>query len=391
MVRPSATRFRESPDVTQPSIPFVDLQAQYRRIKPAVDARIQTVLDHGRFILGPEVAEFEAALAKASGAAHVVGVSSGTDALRIPLMAENVGAGDAVFLPGFTYTATAEVPVTLGATPVFVDVDRHSYNLDAAALDRAVEQVKRDGKLRPRAVIAVDLFGLPADYPALSAVCQRHGLLLIEDAAQSFGSRQGTAFVGALAPVAATSFFPAKPLGCYGDGGAIFCDSAERAALYRSIRFHGMGSNPYDMVRIGINGRLDTIQAAVLLAKLEVFDEETEKRRAVAARYDAALRGRVTLPPTAPGTALAYYCILVEDRDRVQAALQREGIPTAIYYPKPMHFQEAYAQWSAGPGSLPVSERLCGQILALPFHPYLDEATQGRIVAALMRAIAKAA
>ncbi len=377
--------------MTQPAIPFVDLQAQYRRIKPSVDARIQKVLDHGRFILGPEVAELEAALAKATGAAHCIGVSSGTDALRIPLMAENVGPGDAVFLPGFTYTATAEVPVTVGAAPVFVDVEPHSYNIDPAALERAIEQVKREGRLRPRAVIAVDLFGLPADYPALGAVCQRHGLLLIEDAAQSFGSRQGNKIVGALAPVAATSFFPAKPLGCYGDGGAIFCDSAERAALYRSIRFHGMGSNPYDMVRIGLNGRLDTIQAAVLLAKLEVFDDETEKRRAVAARYDAALKGRVALPPTAPGTALAYYCILVEDRDRVQQALQREAIPTAIYYPKPVHFQPAYAEWNPGPGALPVSERLSGQILALPFHPYLDEATQARIVAALTRALAKAA
>jgi dTDP-4-amino-4,6-dideoxygalactose transaminase len=377
--------------VTHPPIPFIDLQAQYRRIKSSVDARIAKVLASSRFILGPEVAELEAALAKLVGVAHAVGVSSGTDALRIPLMADNVGPRDAVFLPSFTYSATAEVPVTLGASPVFVDVEPATYNLDPAALERAVLAVRAAGKLRPRAVIAVDLFGLPADYPAIGAICQRHDLLLIEDAAQSFGSRQGNRMVGALAPIAATSFYPGKPFGCYGDGGAIFTDDPERAALYKSIRFHGMGSHPYDVVRIGLNGRLDTIQAAVLLAKLEVFDDEARRRAAVAARYDAAFRGRVTLPPRAEGTALAYYCILVDDRDKVAAALQREGVPTAIYYPKPLHLQPAYAQYGEAAGSLPVSEALCERILALPFHPYLEEPVQARIVDTLLGTLARAA
>jgi len=378
-------------NVTHAPIPFIDLQAQYRRIKSSVDARIAKVLASSRFILGPEVAELEAALAKFAGTAHAVGVSSGTDALRIPLMADNVGPGDAVFLPSFTYSATAEVPVTMGATPVFVDVEPATYNLDPAALEHAVRAVEEAGKLRPRAVLAVDLFGLPADYPAISAVCQRHDMLLIEDAAQSFGSRQGNRMVGALAPVAATSFYPGKPLGCYGDGGAIFTDDAERAALYKSIRFHGMGSHPYDVVRIGLNGRLDTIQAAVLLSKLEVFEDEARRRAAIAARYDAALRGRVTLPPRTEGTELAYYCILIDERDKVAAALQREGIPTAIYYPKPLHLQVAYAAFGAGVGSLPVSEALCGRILALPFHAYLEEAVQARIVDTLIGTLARAA
>jgi dTDP-4-amino-4,6-dideoxygalactose transaminase len=259
------------------------------------------------------------------------------------------------------------------------------------ALNAAVRKVKQEGKLRPRAVLAVDLFGLPADYPAISAICQRHDMLLIEDAAQSFGSRQGNRMVGALASIAATSFYPGKPLGCYGDGGAIFTDDAARAALYKSIRFHGMGSHPYDVVRIGINGRLDTIQAAVLLAKLEVFEDEARRRAAVAARYDAALRGRVGLPPRTEGTELAYYCILIDDRDKVAAALQREGIPTAIYYPKPLHLQVAYAAYGEGVGSLPVSEALCGRILALPFHAYLDEPVQARIVDTLIGALARAA
>jgi UDP-2-acetamido-2-deoxy-ribo-hexuluronate aminotransferase len=377
--------------VTQPSIPFIDLQAQDRRIKASVDARIAKVLASSRFILGPEVAELEAALSRLVGVAHAVGVSSGTDALRIPLMADNVGPGDAVFLPSFTYSATAEVPVTMGAAPVFIDVEPATYNLDPAALERAIARVKAEGRLRPRAVIAVDLFGLPADYPAIGEVCRRHDLLLIEDAAQSFGSRQGNRMVGALAPIAATSFYPGKPLGCYGDGGAIFTDDAERAALYKSIRFHGMGSHPYDVVRIGLNGRLDTIQAAVLLSKLEVFVDETRRRAAVAARYDAAFRGRVILPPTAEGTALAYYCILVDDRDKVAAALQRGGIPTMIYYPKPLHLQVAYEQYGAGPGSMPVSESLCGRILALPFHAYLEEAAQARIIDTLIGALARAA
>lgn len=372
-------------------IPFVDLQAQYARIKTDVDARIAKVLTHQRFILGPEVTELEAALAKFSGVAHAVGVSSGTDALKIPLMAENIGAGDAVFLPAFTYTATAEVPVSLGATPVFVDVDPKTYNLDPMALEAAIARVRREGKLKPRAVMAVDLFGLPAEYPRIGEICGAENLFLLADAAQSFGAAQGNARVGALAPVSGTSFFPAKTLGCYGDGGAIFTDSAERAAIYKSIRFHGTGSDLYDVVRVGLNGRLDTIQAAVLLAKLAIFEDEIRARAAAAARYDAALAGKVVLPPRAEGIVWAYYCIQVERRDAVRAALSAAGVPTAIYYPQPLHFQTAYKHYDKGAGAHPVAERLCQKMLALPLHPYLDAGTQDRIIVALLDALKVAA
>jgi dTDP-4-amino-4,6-dideoxygalactose transaminase len=373
-------------------IPFVDLQAQYRRIRPSVDARIHKVLEHGKFILGPEVGELEQALTRFTGAAHCVAVASGTEALRLPMMAEGIGPGDAVFMPAFTFTATAEVPVAQGAEPVFVDVSEATYNIDLASLSAAIEAVRREGRLRPRAVVPVDLFGLPADYDGLSELCRRHNLLLIADAAQSLGARRGNRRVGALAPITATSFFPAKPLGGYGDGGAIFTEDAALAEIYRSIRVHGAGGDRYDIVRIGTNARLDTLQAAVLLAKLEIFEDEIEARERIARSYDRLLDPRITRPPRQPDSlsAWAQYCVLLDDRDAVAKALAAEGIPTAIYYPRPMHLQTAYARFGRGAGSLPVSERLSGRILALPMHPYLDDATVARIADATNAAVAAA-
>ncbi len=372
-------------------LPFVDLKTQYARLKPSVDARIRRVLDHGQYVLGPEIDELEAALATFVGARHAVAVSSGTEALRIPLMAEDIGAGDAVFLPSFTFPATAEVVVAIGASPVFVDVREDSYNLDPTALDAAIRNVRQEGKLRPRAVIPVDLFGLPADYKTVNAIAQREGLFVLADAAQSYGAMRGNNRVGTLAAVTATSFFPAKPLGCYGDGGAILTDDAERSNVYRSIRMHGAGDDRYEIVRLGTNGRLDTLQAAILLAKLEVFADELEARERWATAYDRRLVGSVVRPPPRdPDTrsAWAQYCIQVDRRDEVRAKLAKQGVPTAIYYPKPLHFQPAYARFGGGAGSLPVSERICNKIMALPMHPYLDEPTIERVVSAVLEAVA---
>ena len=366
-------------------IPFVDLKAQYLRLKTEIDAAIATVLEHGRFILGPEVAEFERRLAAHCGAAHAVSCANGTDALQIALMAEGVGPGDAVFVPSFTFTATAEVVLLLGASPVFCDVDADDYNLDVAALDRRFAAIRREVRLRPPAVIAVDLFGLPADYVALNDLAAREKLFLLADAAQSFGATMNGVKVGRLAPVTATSFFPAKPLGCYGDGGALLTDDNERAARYRSIRVHGQGGGKYEIARVGLNSRLDTLQAALLLPKLAILDDEIAARERLAAHYDTALAGAATLPGRRPGqqSAWAQYTIQLDERDRVAAALQAQGVPTAVYYPQPMHLQSAYAVYGAGPGSLPVSERLSARVLSLPMHPYLDDASAERICVAI--------
>lgn len=371
-------------------IPFVDLKTQYRHLKDAIDGRIQAVLDHGNFILGPEVGELEKALSGFCGAAHTVSCSSGTDALQMILMAHDIGPGDAVFMPGFTFTATAEVALLLGAEPVFVDVDGRDFNIDAESLAAAVETVHRAGRLRPRAIIAVDLFGLPADYGRLTRIAEQHGMLLIADAAQSFGASRDNRHVGTLAPATATSFFPAKPLGCYGDGGAIFVEDAEVAHRLRSIRAHGKGDDKYDIVRVGVNGRLDTLQAAILLAKLPAFRDELAAREAVARRYDALLADLVTVPLRHPGaqSAWAQYSILTPRRDLLADRLKAAGIPTAVYYPRPMHLQPAYSRFGGGPGSLPVSERLANEILSLPMHPYLDGETAERICGAIRTALA---
>jgi dTDP-4-amino-4,6-dideoxygalactose transaminase len=368
-------------------IQFLDLKAQQSRIGPRLRARLDAVLAHGQFVLGPEVAELEARLAEFCGAAHCVGVSSGTDALQIALMAEGIGRGAAVFLPAFTYTATAEVPLLLGATPVFVDVDPRTFQMDLAALEARVAEVRRAGTLRARAVIGVDLFGQPADWGGIRAIAE--DMFTLDDCAQSFGAALHGERLGHAADATATSFFPSKPLGAYGDGGALFTESAERAALYRSLRTHGEGSARYEVQRIGMNGRLDTMQAAVLLAKLEVFEAEIARREEIARVYDSALGNVVQTPLRVAGgkSAWAVYSVLFEDqaaRDAAQAALKAAGIASAIYYPRALHQQPAYAECHDGT-ALPVAEGLGRKILALPIHPDLTDA-QVRRVAAVLRA-----
>jgi dTDP-4-amino-4,6-dideoxygalactose transaminase len=375
-----------------PPIPFLDLRAQQARLGPALRARLDAVLAHGQYILGPEVAELEDRLAAFCGAAHCVTVSSGTDALQIAMMAEGIGRGDAVFLPAFTYTATAEVPLLLGATPVFVDVDPKTFQIDLAALHARIADVQRAGDLRPRAIIGVDLFGQPADWPGIAEIAAAHGMFTLDDCAQSFGAALGNQRLGRAADATATSFFPSKPLGAYGDGGALFTESAERAALYRSLRTHGEGTTRYEVLRIGMNGRLDTMQAAVLLAKLEVFEDEMARREAIARIYDDALADVVQTPARVPDgiSAWAVYAVLFKDaaaRDHAQAALKAAGIASAIYYPRALHQQPAYAGCHDG-ASLPVAESLGGRILALPIHPDLTDAQARRVAAVLSTAMA---
>ncbi len=338
--------------------------------------------------MGPEIAELEQKLADYCGVREVISCSSGTDALWLPLLARSVGPDDAVFLPSFTFTATAEAVALTGATPVFVDVQEHDFNVDPDSLVAAIADIDAKGELTPRGIISVDLFGQPADYPALRTVADRHDLWLLDDAAQSFGATHDGKKVGSLADVTATSFFPAKPLGCYGDGGAIFTDDADLAEIMRSIRVHGRGTGKYDNVRIGTNARLDTMQAAILLQKLSIFDDELTARDRVARRYRDGLADVVRVPVVRneATTAWAQYVIMTENRDRVQEALRRDGIPTQIYYPKPLHAQTAYGDYPIVPGGLPVSERLTKLVLALPMHPYLDEPTQDRIIAGVREA-----
>ncbi|MDT7952247.1 MAG: DegT/DnrJ/EryC1/StrS family aminotransferase [Acetobacteraceae bacterium] len=356
---------------------------------PHLRPRLEAVLAHCQFILGPEVAELEQRLAACCGAKHCIGVSSGTDALQIAMMAENIGPGDAVYLPAFTYTATAEVPLLLGATPVFVDVDPRTFQIDPAHLAQRIASTP--GHLRPRAVVGVDLFGQPADWPALQRIAADHGLFLLDDLAQSFGASLHGVKLGTQAHATATSFFPSKPLGAYGDGGALFTDDDERAALFRSLRTHGEGTTRYDVLRIGMNGRLDTLQAAVLLAKLDVFDEELARREAVAQRYDSRLRPLLSIPARVPDStsAWAIYAVLLDSeaqRDGVQAALRTAGIPTAIYYPRPLHRQPAYVGAHDGT-SLPVAEDLATRIMALPIHPDLSDRQVDQISAAVASAL----
>ncbi len=377
--------------VTRPAVPFLDLPAQQARIKDDLRRRLDAVLAHCQFILGPEVAELERELARFCGAKHCVSVSSGTDALQIAMMAENTGRGDAVFLPAFTYTATAEVPLVLGATPVFVDVDPHTFQIDPAHLRRRIGEVRAKGALRPRAVIGVDLFGQPADWPALSAIASAEDLFTIDDLAQSFGASLHGRPLGTQADVTATSFFPSKPLGAYGDGGALFTESEERADLYRSLRTHGEGTTRYEVLRTGMNGRLDSIQAAVLLAKLTVFPEELVAREKIAAYYDHRLGNTVTIPARVPHSTAAWaiYSILLPagvDREAVQQALRSDGVPTAIYYPRPLHRQPAYREHHDGT-VLPVSDRIADRILALPIHPDMDEAAACQVCDAVVAAL----
>lgn len=369
------------------TIPFIDLKAQQQVVHSILMERIQKVLTHGQYIMGPEVKELEEHLASYVGVKHAITCSSGTDALLMPLMAYGVGPGDAIFTTPFTFIATAEVIQLLGATPVFVDIDPRTFNIDPDSLAEAINNLTlnpRTANLRPRGIIAVDLFGQPADYGQINALAKNHDLFVLEDAAQSFGATYKGKRACSLAEVTATSFFPAKPLGCYGDGGAIFTDDDGMAAMLRSIRIHGQGSHKYENVRIGINGRLDTLQAAILLAKLEIFPQEVAARQEVANRYSKALESMVKVPFVSPDctSVWAQYSVLSDDRLALQERLKVAGVPTVIYYPKPLHLQEALASLNHKPGDFPVSERAASRIFSLPMHPYLTSDDQERIVEA---------
>jgi dTDP-4-amino-4,6-dideoxygalactose transaminase len=371
-------------------IPFIDVAAQRRRLGRSVDEAIDRVLGHCQFILGPEVRALEAALAAFCGARHAVSCASGTDALMLVLMAKGIGPGDAVICPSFTFTATAEVAALVGATPVFADVEEGSFNLDPESLQRACATARKLG-LQPKVVIPVDLFGQPADYDRIMPIAEAEGLFVLDDAAQAFGATYKNRRLGALAPATATSFFPAKPLGCYGDGGAVLTEDEELAQVMRSVRVHGEGRDKYDCVRIGLNGRLDTIQAAILIEKLKIFPDEIVARERVARRYSAGLADIAIVPKLARGSTSvwAQYTIRLAagKRDALAAALNPQGIPTAVYYPIPLHCQEPYRRFPVAEGGAPVSERLADEVISLPMHAYLEEATQDRIIAAVRRAL----
>ncbi len=372
------------------SIPFIDLAAQRRRLGRSIDDAIARVLDHCQFILGPEVRALEAELAAFCGARHCVTCASGTDALMLVLMAKGIGSGDAVICPSFTFTATAEVVALVGATPVFADVEEPTFNLDARSLQRACAMARRLG-LRPKAVIPVDLFGQPADYKSIAALAESEKLFVLDDAAQAFGASCGNQRLGAIAPATATSFFPAKPLGCYGDGGAVFTDDEELARIMRSLRVHGEGRDKYEGARIGLNGRMDTLQAAVLIEKLKIFPDEITARERIARRYSAGLSDIVTVPTVADGASSvwAQYTIRLAScrRDALAAALRQQGIPTAVYYPIPLHRQQIYRDFPIAEGGAPVSERLAEEVISLPMHAYLDEVTQDRIIEAVRHSL----
>ena len=368
-------------------IGFLNLPQQQSLIGPQIRQRVDAVMKHCRFVMGPEVMELEGRLASYSGAAECVGVSSGTDAIQIVLMAEGIGAGDAVFLPAFTYTATAEVPLVLGATPVFVDVDPGTFQIDPASLRQRIADVRRAGRLRPRAVIGVDLFGQPAPWPELRAIAQEEDLFLMADCAQAFGASLSGRRLGREAVATTLSFFPSKPLGAYGDAGGILTDDPARAELYRSLRTHGEGKTRYEVLRTGMNARLDTIQAAILLAKLDLFDMELDRRRAIAAAYDGGVAGCVRPPVRVPDSqpSWAIYSVLTggaAERTAIQQSMQARGIASAIYYPRPLHQQPAYMAAHDGV-SLPVAEDLSQRILALPLHPELTDHDVGRVIAAV--------
>jgi len=372
-------------------IPFIDIAAQRQRLGKSIDDAVTRVLNHCQFINGPEVTALEKALAEYSGAKHVVTCASGTDALLMVLMAKNVGPGDAVLCPSFTFCATGEAVALAGATPVFVDVDEATFNIDANSLKRGIATARARG-LKPVGIIPVDLFGQSADHDAVAAVAKAEGLFVLDDAAQGFGASYKGRKLGTFGLATATSFFPAKPLGCFGDGGAIFTDDDELANTLRSIRVHGQGSDKYDNVRLGLTGRLDTMQAAVLIEKLKIFDDEIAARNLVADRYARGLGNLVTVPHLASGcsSVWAQYTIRLPkgtDRDAFAAALKAQGVPTAIYYTRSMHQQTAYRDFPVADGGLPVSERLSDDVISLPMHAYLDEASQDRVIQAVRGAL----
>lgn len=370
---------------------FIDLQAQYLRVQPEMEEAVINVLRSGKYIMGPQIEELEKQLSSFVEVPHCITCASGTDALVMSLMARGIGPGDAVFAPPFTFVATAEAIATVGATPVFVDVDGDTFNISPERLEEEIASTQKAGILRPRAVIGVDLFGLPADYQRINSTAARGDMFVVEDAAQSFGARAGNRRSCALASVACTSFFPAKPLGCYGDGGAVFTDDAALAEVLRSIRVHGQGSHKYDNIRLGITGRLDTVQAAILLVKLQVFESELADRQRIAAAYSEAIRGAglpLQLQSVAQGETSAYaqYSVLAAsatDRDLMITRLAERRVPTMVYYPKPLHLQPAFAYLGYRKGDFPVSEDISTRIFSLPMHPYLTEEAIESIVAAL--------
>ncbi len=359
-------------------IEFIDLMEQYRHLHHDIDSNIQKVLTHGQYILGPEVKALEKDLAAYTRARHAISCSNGTDALLMPLMAWEVGHGDAVFTTPFTFIATAEVISLLGATPVFVDIDPDTYNIDVKLLEQTVERIVSEGKLKPKVILPVDLFGLPADYDEILRIARKYDLKVLEDAAQSFGSSYKGKKAGILGDAAATSFFPAKPLGCYGDGGAIFTDDDVLAEKLLSIRVHGQGRNKYENVRVGLNGRLDTLQAAILLVKLKAFDEELEERNRIASKYTVGLEAMLKTPsvPDDLVSSWAQYSLLAESQEQreiLRESLKKAGIPTAVYYPVPLHLQQAYQHLDYKEGDFPVSEDVSRRIFSLPMHPYLKD------------------
>jgi len=368
-------------------IDFIDLKAQQQRIRASLEQRIKKVMDHGAYIMGPEIAELEDRLAKYVGVNHCVVCGSGTDALLMPLMAYDIKPGDVVFTSPFTFIATAEVVALLGATTVFVDIDPRTYNIDPRKLEEEIQKFQKEnsGK-KAKGIIPVDLFGQTADYDPIEAVAKKYNLFVLQDAAQSFGATYKGRKAGSMGDAAATSFFPAKPLGCYGDGGAVFCNDNDMMEKLRSIRVHGQGSDKYNNVRIGINGRLDTMQAAVLLAKMEIFDEEIHLRNAAAARYSEKLKNSVTTPyvPKEFVSVWAQYSLVTEHRDAMLDKLKSRGVPTAVYYPKPLHLQEAFRSLGYKRGDFPVSERIADSIFSVPMHPYLKGDVQDYIVQAII-------
>ncbi len=367
-------------------IAFIDLQAQRARIEDKINAAIARVLDEGRFIMGPQVAAFEAQLADFGDAKHALGCANGTDALALPLMAWEIGAGDAVFCPSFTFAATGEIVPWYGATPVFVDILPDTYNIDPVKLEASIEKIRAEGKLTPRVIIAVDLFGQPADYPALSEIAKKYNMKLISDSAQGFGCTLNGKHPLHWADVTTTSFFPAKPLGCYGDGGAVLTNCDETAEIIRSLRVHGKGGDKYDNIRIGMNSRLDTLQAAILLEKIAIFADEIDRRNRIAKRYCDNLQDVVgSVPSMIEGgvSTWAQFTIEHDDREALVAHLKSHGVPSAIYYPKPMHMQTAYKNFPVGAGGLGVCEAKATRVMSLPMHPYLDENTQDEIIQAV--------
>jgi UDP-2-acetamido-2-deoxy-ribo-hexuluronate aminotransferase len=367
---------------------FFDLKTQAKRLRADIEQRLMRVLDHGAYIGGPEVAEVEAALAKRSNAKHALAVASGTDALVIALMGEDIGPGDAVFIPGFTYNATCNAVILSGATPVFVDVDPHTCNIDVKHLEAQIEATIRDGKLKPRMIIAVDLYGLPADYVTINKLAAKHGMLVLADAAQSLGGKQSGRAVGALTDMTATSFYPSKTVGAYGDGGAMFTDDAARFERWSSIRWHGTDAAKKESIRVGINGRLDSMQCAVVLSKLSIFDDEMKSRHRIAKHYREGLGNAVELQhvPLGSESAWGLFTIQVDNREAIQKKLADAGVPTSIYYFKGLHEHRAFSRF-APKGGLPVCERLASRVLSLPMHPYLSDAQLDRVIDAVKAAV----